>query len=89
MAGKVPVAALVGNGVNRVALTVRRTLPVFPRHRQQRSAFLKSANSVIASLARISLIWIKDRSATWVQTAAGMDTDIADGSTAASCDRGR
>ncbi len=30
MAGKVPVAALVGNGVNRVALTVRRTLPVFP-----------------------------------------------------------
>ena len=33
MAGKVPVAALVGNGVNRVALTVRRTLPVFPYER--------------------------------------------------------
>ena len=26
MAGKVPVAAMVGNGVNRVALTVRRTM---------------------------------------------------------------
>jgi hypothetical protein len=30
MEGKVPVSARVGNGVNRVALTVRRTLPVFP-----------------------------------------------------------
>jgi hypothetical protein len=33
MAGKVPVAAMVGNGVNRVALTVRRTLPVYLKQR--------------------------------------------------------
>jgi hypothetical protein len=54
MAGKVPVAALVGNGVNRVALTVRRTLPVSPmnRHRQHRSACLKGADCVEKVLFR-------------------------------------